>query len=34
MSRKFAAALAFLFQVGGWGQSAFERACLENFVDQ
>jgi hypothetical protein len=34
MSRKFAAALAFLFQVGGWGQSACDRACLENFVDQ
>src|SRR5580704_15753954 len=34
MSRKLAAALAFLFQVTGWGQSACDRACLENFVDR
>src|ERR1700730_12077206 len=33
MSTKFAAALAFLFQVTGWGQGACDRACLENFVD-
>ncbi|MCU1337930.1 MAG: hypothetical protein JWO19_3511 [Bryobacterales bacterium] len=32
--RKFAAALAFSLQVAGWGQSACDRACLENFVDQ
>jgi len=34
MSWKFAAALVFLFQVAGWGQSTCDRACLENFVDQ
>lgn len=34
MSRKFAAVLAFLFQVTGWGQGACDRSCLENFVDQ
>jgi hypothetical protein len=34
VSRKFATALAFFFQAVGWGQSACDRACLENFVDQ
>jgi len=34
MSRKFAAVLAFLFQLTGWGQGACDRSCLENFVDQ
>lgn len=34
MSWKSAAALAFFFQVAGWGQSACDRVCLENFVDR
>src|SRR5579864_2324583 len=34
MSGRFAAALVFVFQAAGWGQSACDRACLENFVDQ
>jgi hypothetical protein len=34
MNRKFAIALAVISQMTGWAQSACDRACLENFVDQ
>jgi len=34
MSRKFAAALAFLLQATGWAQAVCDRGCLEGLVDQ